>query len=96
MSRLEKSIEVRCCKLARDHGAIAVKLNVESRRGWPDRMILGPKGRMFFVEFKRPGEKPRKLQEFIHKGLYAMGYDVYIVDNENQFRSILDAELPTK
>ena len=30
-----------------------VKMNIQGRRGWPDRMILGPNQYVVFIEFKR-------------------------------------------
>jgi hypothetical protein len=39
-------------------------------------MFLLPSGRPLFIEFKRPGEKPRPLQNSKIKILSKLGYDV--------------------
>lgn len=56
----------------------------EGAKGWPDLVI--PFGDLenhhtIWVEFKRPGEKPRPMQVHIHKMLRAMGADVRVYDN---------------
>jgi hypothetical protein len=44
-------------------------------------MFLIPGGKPLFVEFKAPGEKPRKLQEHIHIILRRLGYEVKVFDS---------------
>lgn len=58
-----------------------IKLNLQGRRGWPDRIIIWEGGNLFFIEFKKPGEPPRALQEYIHKILRRMGFVVEVHDN---------------
>jgi len=38
---------------ATSQGALVLK--VQGAKGWPDRLILKPSGKVMFVEFKRPG-----------------------------------------
>ena len=52
---LEAALERLCCKKVRAVGGLARKLKDVGTRGWPDRMMLLPGGRIFFTEFKRPG-----------------------------------------
>lgn len=54
----------------------AVKLL--KRRGWPDRLILGPGPTVYFIEFKRVGKDAEKLQRFVHKLLRKLGLKVYV------------------
>ncbi len=58
-----------------------IKLNITGRKGWPDRMILVDGGFTIFVEFKRPGEEPRKLQHHVHARLRKMGFIILVHDN---------------
>jgi hypothetical protein len=58
-----------------------VKMNIQGRRGWPDRMILWEGGNKVFIEFKRPGEDARPLQEYVHEKLKRMGFKVRVYDN---------------
>jgi hypothetical protein len=79
-SDLEKVTEQTVVDYAVAHGCLVLKLNVTGRRGWPDRMFIY-KGKVFFIEFKRTGEKPSKLQEEIHARLRQHEIAVYIVDS---------------
>jgi hypothetical protein len=79
--RLETDIERRVVGYAERLKIAVLKLNVKGRRGWPDRIFLIPGGCPLFIEFKKPGEKPEPLQEFIHGNLRAAGYRVSVVDN---------------
>ncbi len=49
------------------------------RRGWPDRLVLGPSRTIFFIEFKRDvSEDLRKLQKHFREFLNSLGYKVYV------------------
>jgi hypothetical protein len=76
---LEKDIERPFVKEARNRRLFCIKMNIVGQRGLPDRMILGPNRLIFFVEFKRPGGKPRKLQERIINVLKEFGFNVFII-----------------
>jgi hypothetical protein len=48
------------------------------------------KGRVLFIEFKRAGEKPRKIQNEIHRRIRAEGFDVAVVDSILHGRDVID------
>ena len=49
------------------------------RRGWPDRLIIGPGRTTFFIEFKRDADEDlRTLQKHVRKFLISLGYKVYV------------------
>lgn len=49
------------------------------RKGWPDRLVIGPKRVTFFIEFKRDQKEDlRALQEFIRDHLITLGFKVYV------------------
>ena len=79
-SQIERSV---CRDLLRDHGVRSVKLTISTENGWPDRMILVPGGKPFFIEFKAPGEKPRPKQVHVHEMLGKLGYDVETHDDHD-------------
>ena len=85
--RLESSIERVCTKYATDKDAIAIKLL--ALIGLPDKLFLFY-GRVMFVEFKRPGETPRKIQLFWHALLRKHFFDVYVIDNVERFKEIIN------
>lgn len=78
MKILETDIEEWVVDQAALLGVPSLKLNLKGNRGWPDRIFLIPGGRPLFIEFKRPGEEPRKLQQQRHRILRKLGYDVEV------------------
>lgn len=70
------------------HG-LCLKLLSQHMIGLPDRLCLLPRGRAFFVEVKTTGKKPRKIQEFIHNRLRALGFRVYVLDSSKVLHTIL-------
>jgi hypothetical protein len=46
----------------------------------PDRIVLMPGARIFFVECKAPGEHPTAGQLREHRRLRDMGFYVYVID----------------
>jgi hypothetical protein len=78
----EQSIEDAVVNWAKVTGIPVFKLKLDTNSGWPDRMFLLPNGRACFIEFKRPGEKPRKLQEHRAITLEQLGYNVYTAINK--------------
>lgn len=90
---LETDIEETFARHARAKGAMAIKLTVDSNRDFPDRLVLCPYGKAFFIEFKLPSEKPRKGQLFIHKVLKRLGFKVYVCTNLEHSKKILKNEI---
>lgn len=49
------------------------------RRGWPDRLVIGPGPVVFFIEFKRDAsEDLRELQKHVREFLTTLGFNVYV------------------
>ena len=57
---IEKDVERRLCALARRHGGVALKWTSPGTMGVPDRLVFLPGGRLYLVEVKRPGGRPRE------------------------------------
>lgn len=57
-----------------------IKLTALHISGLPDRICLLPQGRLFFAETKTTGQKPRKIQLWVHSKLRSLGFEVYIID----------------
>lgn len=49
-------------------------------RGFPDRMLLASRGRVAFVELKRPGQKLSPAQRLVRKWLKSLGFLVVMLD----------------
>lgn len=78
----ENEIEAYLVRQVERFGGRCLKWVSPGCNGVPDRILLYPYGIAAFVETKRPGEKPDKLQLERHKQLRAMGFDVFVVDNK--------------
>lgn len=65
-------------------GGLALKFVSPGMAGMPDRLVLYPPGRLFFVELKAPGRKPRPLQLVRHEELKRMGFPVKVIDTKEK------------
>lgn len=88
---LEKQIEKFLTGKVKNMGGLSIKLNSASFSGLPDRMILMPVGRIYFVELKAPGKKPRPLQIVVHKMLNDLGFKVYVIDTKEKVGEFINA-----
>ncbi len=61
--------------------------------GWPDVIFLVPGGFPIFIEFKAPGKVPTKKQEIKLGYLEDLEYAVFVIDDFNDFKKIIDAAL---
>ena len=77
----ERTIELKFVKEVKKARGIALKLVCPGFIGMPDRLVLMPKGKMFFAEMKAPGQKPRPVQVKRHEMLRNLGFKVYVVDS---------------
>ena len=75
---LESSIQARIIKRYTDEGWLVVKMGLCNINGIPDLLCLKD-GKALFVEVKRPGKKPRRLQEYRIKQLQEQGFDVLVL-----------------
>ena len=76
----ESDTERAVCKAALEElGVLNVK--IKGAAGWPDREFFIEGGHPVLVEFKRAGEPPRKLQEYVHGLLRRRGYVVEVHDD---------------
>ena len=86
----ERDIERKLVTAVKERGGWCLKFVSPGIAGVPDRIVLMPGGVMFFVEVKAPGQKPRKIQEVIHRKLRALGYKVYVIDDTKQIKEVFD------
>ena len=84
---LERDLEKKCCRRVKQAGGECIKLLTPN--GIPDRMILLPHGRIFFVEFKTTSGRSSRLQEWWQRRLIKLGFVSIITSDENYFEEIL-------
>ena len=90
---LEKDIERRVCDYARSRGCEAEKFTSPNKGFVPDRLFTAPGARLWFCEFKRPGQKPTPQQQRDHERRRAMGFRVYVIDDIEEGKRMVDGEL---
>ena len=80
-STIQKQIITRLDKA----GWIVDKPVTRSHKGFPD-LTAYKDGTTVFIEVKRPGEKPTKIQEFWILKLRMSGFDAYVMSDWQELR----------
>ena len=62
MSKLEKELEKTIKKWCVKKNIMFIKFTPMGDKGWPDRIAILPNGKHVWIELKREGRKPSKLQ----------------------------------
>ncbi len=87
-SEYENKLRLRVKALG--HGARCLKFVSPGFKGVPDRLILLPGKNVIFVEMKKPGEKERKRQEYVHGLLRGLGFEVFsTVDSVERIEAVI-------
>ena len=79
---LEKEVEKYLIDQVKKYGGLCYKFTAPGNRAVPDRIVLFS-GRTFFIELKRPGEKPRKDQLKKFKDFSKQNIRVYVIDTKD-------------
>jgi hypothetical protein len=80
----EKTIEKNLRDRIKILGGLAIKFFSPWFTGMPDRIVLMPGGRIYFVEVKSPGAELKPRQKIVIPMLIRLGFTVLIVDSENR------------
>ena len=86
----ESELVGRFCKVVAQAGGMAYMFVSPGNDGVPDRIVVLPGGRIGFVELKRPGEAPRKLQQFRRQELEGLGCYTAVVDSPECAEAVID------
>ncbi len=70
-------------------GGYAIKFWCLTFTGMPDRLVLLPEGRIWFVELKSPGKKPSPRQKTVIALLIKLGFKVRIIDSNETLQNFL-------
>lgn len=89
----EKEIENYLVRKIKNKKGIAYKFTSPGNSGVPDRLCLLPNGKIFFVELKSPGKKPRALQVNQITKITKLGQRVYVLDSKEKADEVLETEL---
>lgn len=86
---LERDIERRVRLLVETrYGGVMLKQTW--RRGAPDRLIILPGGKVLFLELKRPGEKPKKIQKHWIAYLNDLGVPATWADSYREAAAVIE------
>ena len=80
----EQKIQAKLIKQLESDGYYVVKLSVTNKPGIPDLIAIPKDSDAEFYEVKRPGKKPRPLQEYRIKELKKHGLKVYVYDGKSK------------
>jgi hypothetical protein len=89
---LEKDIEKRVCDYAKSLSILCYKFTSPSRRSVPDRLFILPGGKVFWIEFKRLGQKPTAAQEVEIAKIRKHGATVYVIDSVAAGKATINLE----
>jgi hypothetical protein len=78
----ERDIETYLRDRVKKAGGKAYKFESPGNDGVPDRLVLFPGNRIYFIELKAPGKKPRPLQVKQMRDISAFGCDVRVIDSK--------------
>ena len=78
----ERDVEIYLRDKVKKAGGKAYKFESPGNDGVPDRIVIFPGNRIFFVELKAPGKKPRSLQIKQMNLLSSFGCDVRVIDSK--------------
>lgn len=97
MTKLEKDIERKLTAMVERHGGRCLKWVCPGWSGVPDRILLLPGGRVYFVETKRPkGGRLAALQKWWQRQLHGLGFYAgvaWTVDDVAAIEQVLLADL---
>jgi hypothetical protein len=87
----ERELERKLVSKIKSMGGMCPKFVSPGLDGMPDRLVLLPDGKFSFVEVKKPGKVPRKLQLKRHEQLRRLGFKVFVLDDAKQIQPIITA-----
>lgn len=86
----EKVVERKLVELVKINGGMCIKLLCDQLIGLPDRMCLFPGHKIVFVELKTTGQKPKRIQTYMHNKLRALGFRVEVIDTVESIINFVD------
>lgn len=86
----ENTVERYLRKRVRAAGGKCYKFITPGHIGAPDRICIFPNSRIYFVETKAPGGKPRPSQLAFHRELAELGVTVRVIDTREKVRTFIE------
>ena len=89
----EKTLERKLKTGVEKLGGLCLKLTTPGFTGIPDRLVLLPGGKVWFVEVKKPGGKLSPRQEIVIPQLKKLDFDTVIIDSVDGLDNFLIFDL---
>lgn len=86
----EKVVERKLVEAVKDKKGLCIKLLCDQFIGLPDRLCLFPGHKIVFVELKTTGQKPRRIQTYVHNKLRALGFRVEVIDTIEGIKQFIE------
>ncbi|MDQ0269958.1 VRR-NUC domain-containing protein [Cytobacillus purgationiresistens] len=86
----EKDIEEYLRKKVKSAGGKAYKFESPGNDGVPDRIVIFPNNKIYFIELKAPGKKPRPLQLKQIRDLQSFGCRTDVLDSKEQVDNFVE------
>lgn len=93
MEKLEAEIERAISTWCDERGILHAKFSPFGRNGYPDHIYFIPGGFPVLAEIKRPGEPPRKLQNYVILSLQELKYDVCVFESKVEATTYLEKRI---
>ena len=85
----ERDVERYLRERVKQLGGRAYKFVSPGNNGVPDRIVMLPGGKLFFVELKAPVKEKTALQDAQIDRISKLGQDVFVVDSKEKVDNIL-------
>ena len=93
MSKLEKEEESKIRNWCKKNNVLFIKFTPMGEKGWMDRIVILPNGKHIWMELKRNGKAPTRLQYHRMKTLYDYNVVALWFDSAEEAIEFLQEEL---
>lgn len=87
---MEKHLEQKLRNLVKTKGGLCLKWVSPGTSGVPDRIVLMPEGRVYFVEMKYGKGVLSPKQKLVHAMFEKLGIDVYILSSKEEIQEFVE------
>lgn len=85
----ESTLEKYLVKEITNLNGLCLKWVAPGTRGVPDRIIIMPEGKTYFVEMKQEKGKLHPLQKYVHRQFENRDHKVYVLWNKEQVNTFI-------
>lgn len=80
----ETKLEQYLVKEVKKQNGLCLKWIAPGTKGVPDRIVVMPNGKTYYVELKQPKGRIDPLQKYMHRQLEERGHKVYVLWTKEQ------------